>query len=126
MMNNETNDLMQYLSQIARNSNYGEIPWNQTNLSTFEWMQTSAEDHFHVTIQKVVDPTLRELAASLSNEPDAIYLFQVQDRRTEQTIISLSTKERPEIYDELAEIFHGAEKGMDVRAGNILRRLLAE
>lgn len=129
-MNDETNELMDYLYRIAKKSIAGEIPWNQPNPSTFQWGQRSGDDIFIVTIQKADSPRVARVKGLLESRIDprdeTTYLFQVQDRMKKQTEISLSSKERPEIFDALAEIYHGAEKGMDVRATSVLRRLLDE
>ena len=124
-MNHETNELMDYLFRIAKKSLAGEIPWNQPNPSTFQWMQHSGDDLFHVTIQKAAAPGgLRGFKAITDPREESVFLFQVQDRMNKQTSISLSSKERPEVFEALAEIYHGAEKGMDVRATSVLKRLL--
>jgi len=127
-MNNETNELMDYLFRIAKKSLAGEIPWSQPNPSTFQWIQNSGSDSFIVTIQKADAPRgLRSkglLDISFDSKEESVYLFQVQDRLNKQTAISLSSKERPEIFSALDKIYHGAEKGMDVRATSVLKRLL--
>jgi len=129
-MNDETNELLDYLYRIAKKSIAGEIPWNQPNPSTFQWAQRSEDEVFYVTIQKADSPRVVRSRGILEAKPDprdvTTYLFQVQDRMNKQTAISLSSKERPEIFDALADIYHGAEKGMDVRATSVLRRLLDE
>lgn len=129
-MNSETNELMDYLYRVANKSIAGEIPWNQPNPSTFQWVQESGDEVFFVTIQKADSPRATRvkslLEARVEPRDETTYLFQVQDRMKKQTAISLSSKERPEIFNALAEIYHGAEKGMDVRATSVLRRLLDE
>lgn len=127
-MNSETNQLMDYLYKIAERSLNGDIPWNQPNPSTFQWIQgTNDGDSFFVTIQKAALPSVKGTLGMISKGYDEnVYLFQVQDRSTKQTVLSLSTKERPDVYDPLAEIYHNAEKGMDVRATSVLKRLLSE
>lgn len=125
-MKHETSALLDYLHQIAERSQAGEISWNQPNPSTFQWMQRSGDDFYHVTIQKADSPK-RVRAVSTrrySESEDSVYLFQVQDRAKKQTAISLSSRERPELYEALAKIYHGAEKGMDVRATGVLEKLL--
>jgi len=121
------NELNEYLFEIAQNSMKGEIPWNQPNPSTFLWLQETDEITYQVTIQKAVKARLRGLAAALDGRhEDITYMFQVQDRRNKQTVISLSTSERPEVFDALERIFHGAERGIDVRSTNVLRKLLGK
>ena len=132
-MNNETNELMDYLFEIAQKSLKGDIPWNQPNPSTYQWIQNSDKANFLVTIQRAGLPKSRfasgvtlKMAGSSVFSDDDTYLFQVQNRTSKQTVMSLSTKERPEVAMPLKEIFHGAEKGMDVRASSVLRELLGK
>ncbi|MEJ8680039.1 hypothetical protein P0C22_15980 [Plesiomonas shigelloides] len=125
-MNIETSQLKEYLHKIARKSLDGQIPWSQPNPSTFQWVQISDDKYFIVTIQKAETPRSLKAKFSLDQllDGESVYLFQVQDRTNKQTEISLSSKERPDFFEPLAAIYHGAEKGMDVRATNVLRRLL--
>lgn len=121
------NELNEYLFEIAQNSMKGEIPWNQPNPSTFLWLQETDDISYQVTIQKAVNARLRGLSTSFDGKHDGItYMFQVQDRRNKQTVISLSTNERPEVFNALEKIFHGAERGIDVRSTNVLRKLLGK
>lgn len=120
-------ELNAYLFEIAKNSMSGAIPWNQPNPSTFLWLQETDDISYQVTIQKAVKTRLRGLAGSFDGKSEDItYMFQVQDRRSKQTVISLSTNERPEVFDALERIFHGAERGIDVRSTNVLRKLLGK
>ena len=121
------NELNEYLFEIAQNSMKGEIPWNQPNPSTFLWLQETDDISYQVTIQKAGKARLRGLAAALDGRHEEVtYMFQVQDRRNKQTVISLSTNERPEVFDALEKIFQGAERGIDVRSTNVLRKLLGK
>ncbi len=121
------NELNEYLFEIAQNSMKGEIPWNQPNPSTFLWLQETDDISYQVTIQKAAKARLRGRAATLDGRhEDVTYMFQVLDRRNKQTVISLSTNERPEVFDALEKIFHGAERGIDVRSTNVLRKLLGK
>lgn len=122
-----TQELQDYLYKIADRSLAGEIEWNQSNPSTFQWVQITQGETFHVTIQKAGKPSLgRTIRESMLAQEESTFLFQVVDRNSKQTVISLSSKERPEFYDPLFRIYHGAEKGMDVRAASVLRRLLID
>jgi hypothetical protein len=132
-MSTEKNSLKDYLFEISQKSSEGEIPWSQPNPSTFQWIQDSGSDLFLVTIQRAglprsryISPSVKASLGSIGSIDEDTYLFQVQDRRTKQTIISLSTKERPEVSISLKKIFHSAEKGMDVRASNVLKKLLGK
>lgn len=124
-MSNQPDELFEYLQKIAHKSRQGDIPWNQPNPSTFQWVQDKGDDAFYVTIQKADKPlTLGDFIDENKKRRNSTYLFQVQDRRTKQTLISLSSKERPELNDVLDSIFKGAEKGMDIRASDVLKQLL--
>ena len=121
------NELNEYLFEIAQNSMRGEIPWNQPNPSTFLWLQETDSMSYQVTIQKAVKAGLRGFITERDSKNENItYLFQVQDRNNKQTVISLSTSERPEVFPALEQIFHGAERGIDVRSTNVLRKLLGK
>ena len=96
-MDNETNELMDYLYKISHKSLHGDIPWNQQNPSTFQWIQSSDNDHFQVTIQKAATPPLRGLLI-LEAKEQSIYLFQVQDKSNKQTVISLSHLKNAQKY----------------------------
>jgi hypothetical protein len=126
-MNNKTNELMDYLEKIAHKSMLGDIPWNQPNPSTFQWVQDTGNNYFQVTIQKAVKPvSYKTFIKNGNNIEEATYLFQVIDKKSKITAISLSSKERPEAFKALANIFKGAEKGIDVRASHVLKKLLNE
>lgn len=126
-MNMQTHELQDYLYKIADKSLAGEIEWNQSNPSTFQWIQQSHGEIFHVTIQKAGKPFAslsRTIRESMSAQEGTTFLFQVVDKNSKQTVISLSSKERPEFYEPLFRIYHSAEKGMDFRAASVLQRLL--
>ncbi|PWQ95209.1 hypothetical protein [Leucothrix arctica] len=138
-MNRETEELKVYLNKVAMKSLNGEIPWTQLNSSVFQWIQGVTGESFKVTVQRTVSSSsslsrtlekTRMTNNSFLKEEDmglgSIYLFQVQDRRTKTISLSLSSLERPEFFELLAKIYHGAEKGLDVRATSILKRLLGQ
>lgn len=118
-MNDETTQLHSYLVEIASRSQVGEILWTQPNSSSFQW----TDGKFTTLIQKASTPRLR-IGATLDRSDEVNYLFQVVDRTTRQAVVSLSSKDRPEFARVLAEIYRGAERGMDVGAVNVLRTLL--
>lgn len=122
-MNEEANMLLNYLMEIAQKSNQGEIDWTQPNPSTFQWSDNRSNNHFIVTIQKALTPKVR---FNNSNElvESSQFLFQVLDRSTKQTVVSISSKERPDFYSALQHIYKGAERGMDIRASKVLKMLL--
>jgi len=121
-MNIEKKDLMNYLKRIADKSMDGEIDWKQPNLSTFQWVQGAKEERFNVTIKKSSSPA----SARRNVSSGEVYTFQVRNMTEQQTEMSLSSKERPEIEEVLAEIFKGAERRVDMKASNVLKKLLGE
>lgn len=112
--------LTEYLAEIIDRSQRGDIFWTQPNPSTYQWNEVAKEKHFVVTIQKASAQKLK----GLSFEEEVSYLFQVVDKSNKQTLLSLSSKERPEFSKILGGIYRGAELGMDLRASSILQELL--
>jgi ABC-type lipopolysaccharide export system ATPase subunit len=121
-MKNESEELHKYLAEIADRSQHGDITWTQPNPSSFHWLQITDDDQFQVVIQKAKNPKSR--LSSHSEELEFVYMFQVQSKRNRQTLMSISSGERQEFYRVLAGIFEGAERGIDVRSSNVLRKLL--
>jgi len=121
-MKNESEELYNYLTEIAERSQNGDILWTQPNPSSFHWLQITDDDQFQVIIQKAKNPKSRIRA--ISDEHEFVYMFQVQSKRSRQTLMSISSGERQEFYRVLAGIFEGAERGIDVRSSNVLRKLL--
>jgi len=119
------NDLNEYLMEIAHESMDGIVPWNQPNPSTFIWIKNTDDIYYQVTIQKAVKARIKRLGEPRDIKNESVtYMFQVLDRKTKQTVISLSTSERPELFSALETIYQSAETGMDVRSANVLRKLL--
>lgn len=127
-MEYESNELFEYLKVIADMSFAGEIPWHQPNPSTFQWTHQVENEKYQVVVQKALAPkkmrTHISLNTNISEDKKFTYLFQVVNRTTKQTEISISSAERPEFYEILGNIFSGALKGIDRRSGNILKKLL--
>lgn len=124
-MRSESEELHHYLAEIAQRSQHGEITWTQPNPSTFHWIQQADDDQLQVVIQKASNPKLRKSAIAIGHD-EFIYMFQVQSKRNRQTVMSISSGERPEFARVLAEIFQGAERGIDVRSTMVLRKLLGK
>jgi hypothetical protein len=125
-MNNDTNELQNYLLEIADKSLKGDISWNQPNPSSYQWVKASKTENFVITIQRAGLPRSKMSGVIFNELERETYLFQVQDRLTKQTVISLSSKERPEMSSNLKRIYNSAEKGMDLRTTNVLRKLLGK
>lgn len=120
-MNIETKELIVYLNKIAVKSLAGEIPWSQPTPSTYQWLKQVKDISLYTTIQKANIPRQRGEVQFSSREDH--YLFQVQDSK-KNTLISLSSKERPDFLESLVSVYKGAERGMDSRASFILKTLL--
>lgn len=112
--------LSEYLHEIAQKSEYGQITWTQPNPSVFQWY--SEEQNMLVTIQQA--STVKTLADLLFTPDKVSYLFQVVDKTKKQTLVSISSKERPELFDQLNEIYISAKQGIDKQSSNVLARLL--
>lgn len=125
-MSTETNELINYLLQISNRSANGSIPWAQINPSTFQWIEP--DEDMVINIQKAINPSLEATAKLFQKDTPASsytsFLFQVINRSTGQAAIVLSSKDRPELFPALQKVFSAAEKGMDIRASGILKRLL--
>ncbi len=121
-----TNELTEYLTEIADRTDSGDIFWSQINPTTYKWDQGSANPTFYVTIQK--SSTIKGFRALLNVSPDstleATYLFQVQKEDADRTVLSLSSKERPEYGGILSRIFNSAKNSMDKEALQVLKELL--
>lgn len=115
-MNDDQNQLMSYLKEIASRSIDGEIEWTQPNPATFNW----SAPKFLVVLQRAASPKL----GLRMGEEEENFLFQVLDKTTRQPVVSLSSKERPEFARALALLYRAAAQGMDTRASNVLRQLL--
>lgn len=117
-------ELIHYLDEIAQRSLGGDIVWSQPNPSTFQWLQEADGERFYVTIQRAGRRRPKGLLEQAVQNEASEYLFQVQDRTTRQTILSLSTSERPETTSVLSNIYDNATRGMDIQATNVLKKLL--
>ena len=115
-MNQNTDELLKYLNEISQKSLQGEIEWTHPNSSTFTWNQ----EGFIVSIQRATVPRLNRLLPQESVD----FLFQVLKRPVRTVVLSLSSKERPDLAPALEGIYGSATRGVDVRASNVLRELL--
>lgn len=127
-MKPESRELINYLKEIAKRSLSGEISWIQPNPSSFIWNQSSDNDSYVVTIQKASNPKYIKniFSSELSNDARNVYMFQVQSKANRQTVVSLSSGDRPEFSEILSEIFESAERGVDVRSSKVLEKLLSK
>lgn len=127
-MSQNSSDLSQYLEQIAFQSLDGSIEWTHPNPSIFHWIQDSGNGRFLVSIQKASSPLAGIAALSYpgkkDDSSDAGYLFEVTDMDSRQTLVSLSSKERRDLFPALSNIYSGAELAMDQRASKVLENLL--
>ena len=125
-MNSESESLQLYLQQIINLSLDGKIPWVQSSPSTLNWNRKTSTDHYVVSIQKAYNPKFRELEGlGLLKTNDKIdYLFQISDKKSASSLLSISSKDRPEYYSALSLIYKSAEKSVDIRASRILEEIL--
>ncbi|MCH1926864.1 hypothetical protein L9G74_19090 [Shewanella sp. C32] len=140
-MSAETTELTQYLNEIAVKSEEGKLEWQQLNPTSFKWSQE--DKGLTVTIQKAEAPVssrsfstekiqkslARELIDQLTVEPrypKTTYLFQVFSSGKREPILSISSKERPEMYSALLGIYRAVEKSVDMKANLILKKLLSK
>lgn len=124
-MNDEDKQLMQVLDDIADRSKRGAIEWTQPAPSMFQWSLPLISGNLLATIQRAKIPRRQGLLTfSVDGETESSFLFQIVNKASNDTILALSSAERPEFRNALAAIYKGAEQGADVRAGQILRSIL--
>lgn len=125
-MTDLSSGLSSYLDRIAEKSQNGEISWTQPNPSVFQWIRSTEDGELRVTIQKAEFPrsAIRSLGEVSRANAGTTYLFQVQNRRSRQPSLSLSSKERPDVFQSLEKIYKSAERDMDLQATQVLRQLL--
>jgi hypothetical protein len=123
-MNSGSEKLYQELARIAEKSREGEIAWSQPNPSTYIW-QPDEHDKI-MSVQKAENANVKGLRKALEQFElhQDVYLFQVRDSTKKITILSLSSRERPEFYDVLKEIYNSAVEGRDAVAGKFLEGIL--
>ncbi|WP_139133816.1 MULTISPECIES: hypothetical protein [Pseudomonas] len=131
-----TNQLFSNLAQIASRSNIGLIVWVQSSPTIFQWDQGNG---LVASIQKAAGSNAKVLSAgivsaaimsagftdSLKSQSDEQYLFQVVKKDENNTVMSLSSRERPELKDALKSIYEAAQGSMDSSANAILNKLLS-
>ncbi|WP_125919721.1 hypothetical protein [Stutzerimonas stutzeri] len=130
-MNNETMKLINNLREISRRSTIGGIHWVQASPSVFQWDQGNG---LIASIQKAIESTNRytrksyriaaDLDSILHTNKDAEYLFQVSSKDNKGVMVSLSSRERPELKDALRAVYEIAEKSIDSTANDVLSKLL--
>jgi hypothetical protein len=124
-MTDESNELKRYLRKLTERTQNGDMEWRQQAPTSFQWTQMSKDAPRTVTLQKATDTTKIRLG-SRSFEVEYVYLLQVISASTRQTLLSLSSKERPDLGQDLAALYAAAESGVDVQAARVLKQLLGE
>ncbi len=86
------------------------------------------------SIQKAVESANRytkksyrivaDLESILETNKDAEYLFQVASKENKGVMVSLSSRERPELKDALKAVYEFAERSIDSTANDVLSKLL--
>jgi hypothetical protein len=127
-MNNETQQLLTQLHGIAERSLRDDVSWSQPTPSTFQWIKESSDGSLVVSIQRAISnmALLRSLSDknSLNDPENSDYLFQVQEMSPKRVLVSLSSKDRPELAHAMAEVYASAERGVDSRAARVISKLL--
>ena len=135
MKNTKSSELLDYLGEIATRSISGIIEWSQLNSSSFHWSQRIDGGEVTVIIKKTPVPNRVLLNSYNADLPKVLqgleedigmptYLFQVQNKKASSASLSLSSKDRPDLFEALTTIFESAERSMDSRAVDVLKRLL--
>ena len=127
-MNNETQQLLMQLHEIAERSLHDDISWSQPTPSTFQWVKESPDGSLVVSIQRAISniALFKSLSdkKALSDPENSDYLFQVQEMSPKRVLVSLSSKERPELGPAMADVYASAERGVDARAARVIGKLL--
>jgi len=130
-MNNETMKLLGNLNEIARRSSSGSINWIQVSPSIFHWdqgggliasIQKASESPSRYSQNLIKKATL--IGALNATLEESQYLFQVLSKQDKGTVVSLSSRERPELKESLMAIYNYAERSIDSSANNVLGSLL--
>ncbi|WP_406232570.1 hypothetical protein ACI703_15100 [Isoptericola jiangsuensis] len=111
------------LRQIATKSSAGQIEWVQSNPSTFQWVKTDPASSLMVSIQRADSASGQKFVIQTGNR-NSDYLFQIQDLNSKRVVVMLSSKERPDMLEALAEMYRSAERGIDQQNNRYLSRLL--
>ncbi len=131
----KSSELMDYLCEISIRSISGIIEWSQPHPFSFIWSKCLDGEEITVRIQKNAVPDrvllnsyvgdLPKISTALEDDTSVeTYLFQVQNKNLSSISLSLSSKDRPDLLEALANIFESAEKSTDRKAATVLKRLL--
>lgn len=126
-MNVEQQKMIGLLKQLSSRTAAGEIEWAQPNPATFQYATGSDRGPLVVTIQRALLGLAARLMGANAPNVEADYLFQVQEAGAatgKRVVVSLSSKERPELSDALEELYSCAEDGIDRQTNQILQKLL--
>jgi len=124
-MNDELQEMIELIRRVAKRSMNGEVDWTQPNPSTFQWIHDSDGGTLVVSIQRAITMnTAARLMGLSAAENTADYLFQIQESAPKRVVVSLSSKERPQLARALEELYSSAERGIDQRTNRVIERLL--
>lgn len=125
-MSQELEHMSELIGQVAEKSDRGDINWTQPNPSTFQWLrQDGGGDALVVSIQRAIASSATAMKImGLSPRDAAEYLFQIQEAGAKRVVVSLSSKERPQLKGALEALYSSAERGLDQRTNRFIERLL--
>ena len=125
-MNDEKEYMIDLIRKVSNKSMNGEIDWTQPNPSTFQWIHDTQNNPLIVSIQRAITTNAAARLMGLANmESIADYLFQIQESSPKRVVVSLSSKERPQLTNALEELYASAERGIDRRINRVIERLLS-
>mgnify|MGYP001355677732 CR=1 FL=1 len=125
-MNDEKEYMIDLIRKVSNKSMNGEIDWTQPNPSTFQWIHDTQNNPLIVSIQRAITTNAAARLMGLANmESIADYLFQIQESSPKRVVVSLSSKERPQLTNALEELYASAERGIDRRTNRAIERLLS-
>ncbi len=125
-MNDEKEYMIDLIRKVSNKSMNGEIDWTQPNPSTFQWIHDTQNNPLIVSIQRAITTNAAARLMGLANmESIADYLFQIQESSPKRVVVSLSSKERPQLTNALEELYASAERGIDRRTNRVIERLLS-
>jgi hypothetical protein len=143
-MNTETNELADYVRQLAARTLDGSIGWSPVSPSAFAAQRETPSGKKRMTLTRARRPdrpdrkrqgTLETIAENVEArlafpprlpEPQADLLFQVEalDERNKRIELTIDTREKPELNEVFEKLFAAAKSSVDAQSARILRDLV--